>query len=99
MIAFIEFVAGNDLKFLGYKLCDPKNYMKINKRKINFISKEIKSRNGWSTDNFSLKQNLDLESLRNNYIQKKIIDKKKIKFFFLNSEIYQGLLKKKKFFN
>ena len=99
MIAFIEFVAGNDLKFLGYKLYYTKNYMKINKRIINFISKEIKSRNGWSTDIFSLKQNLEFESLRNNYIKKKIIDKKKIKFFFLNYEIYQKLLKKKNFFN
>ena len=99
MISFIELIAGNDLKLLGYKLNDPKNYMKINKKKVSYISKEINSRKGWSTDCFNLKENLEFEMLRNSYIQKEIKDKKIIKKFFLNKEIYKELLNKKNFFN
>ena len=82
MIAFIEFVAGNDLKYLGYKLYDPKNYMKINKKKINFIKKEINLRKGWSTDSFTINENMEFERLRNSYINKKITNKNVIKIFF-----------------
>ena len=97
MISFIEFIAGPELKYLGYDLVNRDNYSKPKKRFYNIILEENNNSLGWRTDNNDAALDFSFEILRHFCLANNLDDLNIIKRFFLFPKIYNDLKGKKLF--
>lgn len=97
MISFIEFIAGPELKYLGYDLVNSDDYSKPKKRFYNIILEENNNSLGWRTDNNDAALDFSFEILRHFCLANNLDDLNIIKRIFLFPKIYNDLKGEKLF--
>ena len=91
IINHIEFIAGNELSLLGYKLIN-KDLNNFNANAYIFHKEDYLKSTGWRTSNRPAFIDYSFESFRRELLKNKVKEKELIELYFLFPEVYNELL-------
>lgn len=95
VIRQIEFTAGPDLEFSGYKLTEEIEKSDFYESVYRCLSRDDQECEGWRTDNSDPTVDFALELLRKHCLKHPTTDNRLIEHCFLYPEIYESLLNRK----